>query len=136
MSRRCLGLSLALLLLALHSVFGDKQLPTAVSPTPAAGPTSSVDAEQSQRRYREGTRLTDRIGYFQVTGDRVAFYSQQDDRRFPALENLALERVARVVGESSSDAMQWSVSGILTEYRGENYLLVTRAILKSESAGP
>lgn len=84
-------------------------------------------------RYREGTRLADQIGHFKVSGDRVTFYSDQDKRRFTALENLALERVARTVTESS-DALQWSVSGVVTEFRGQNYLLVTRAIVKSNTS--
>ena len=75
-----------------------------------------------------------RIGRFRTTGDRVAFYSQEDERQFPALENLALERIARAINESSDD-LQWSVSGIVTEFRGQNYLLVTRAIRKAEASG-
>jgi hypothetical protein len=57
--------------------------------------------------------------------------TQEDEREFPALENLALERVARIVSESP-DQLQWSVSGMVTEYRGQNYLLITTALLKAE----
>lgn len=140
--RRYPGLTVLLLLVALHSVFGEnpssritsgRMASGVMASSPAGDAASREGSEKRQRRYREGTRMVDRMGYFQSTGDRLAFYTQDDEQRFPALENLALERVARVIGESTSDGMQWSVSGVLTEYRGENYLLVTRAILKSES---
>ena len=82
-------------------------------------------------RLREGSRLTDQRGYFTLAGDRVAFHTVDGRRRLVALENLNLERIAgqiRTAGERSL----WSVSGTVTEYQGSNYLLVTRATLKSE----
>ena len=90
------------------------------------------DSKRPEHRYREGTNLVDRVGRFKVTQDRVSFYEQETEREFPALENLALERVARIVSDSS-DELQWSVSGTVTEFRGQNYLLVTRALLKAEA---
>ena len=62
----------------------------------------------------------------------MAFVPANGNARFIVLENLNLERIARVLGDDP-DARQWSVTGSITEYRGGNYLLVTRAILKSRA---
>jgi hypothetical protein len=58
------------------------------------------------------------------------FYAA-DNRRFTTLENLNLERVARVISDSP-DTLEWTVSGTITEFQGANYLLLSRAVLKSK----
>ena len=80
-------------------------------------------------RMREGSVLTDREGKFMTAGDRITFYLSDGDESFRMLENLALERVWRML-ENARDR-QWPVSGEVTEYRGANYLLITRAVLKA-----
>ena len=92
--------------------------------TPGSLPT--IDGSE---RVREGTAL-ETHGSFKLTGDRIMFYTA-DKRRFGTLENLNLERIARMVSDSP-DPLQWSVSGTVTEYQGSNYLLVSRAVLKSK----
>ena len=79
---------------------------------------------------REGSVLKDVVGVFRVTGDRVAFYPSEGSHSYRALENLALERVAKMLKETLRDR-EWIVSGTVTEYRGANYLLVTRSVLKN-----
>jgi hypothetical protein len=81
-------------------------------------------------RLREGTML-DTSGTFKHTGDRIMFYASGDSRRFGTLENLNLERISRVISETS-EALEWNISGTVTEFQGTNYLLVSRAILKSK----
>ncbi len=49
---------------------------------------------------------------------------------FIALENRNLERVAQAIAENAKQ-LEWIVSGTISEYRGENFLLVNRAELKS-----
>jgi hypothetical protein len=93
------------------------------SRTPVPGPDGTD-------RLREGTTL-EVHGSFKQTGDRIMFYSAGDNRRLGTLENLNLERIARMVSESP-DTLEWTVSGTVTEYQGANYLLVTRAVLKSK----
>ena len=88
--------------------------------------TASSDLEQ---RLREGTHISDAIGEFQKSSDRYAFIQQDGKRALRVLENLALERVVRVL-EDDPSPRAWSVSGTITEYRGENFLLLTRAVLK------
>jgi hypothetical protein len=53
------------------------------------------------------------------------------------LENLQLERILRTLAESRAQR-QCIVSGVITEFRGANYLLVTKAVIPlqdGESAG-
>ena len=65
-----------------------------------------------------------------MTGDRVTFFSDDSGRRYVALENLNLERiVARITDDPTP--RQWLVSGLVTEFRGANYLLIRRAMLKA-----
>jgi len=47
------------------------------------------------------------------------------------LENLALDRIARVITDNPSK-LKWLVTGKMTEYQGMNYLLVERAVLKTQ----
>ena len=94
------------------------------APAPASpAPTKPVD------RLREGTRLTDELGTFQLSGDRIAFVpggGAKDSLR--VLENLALQRISFALDDSHGQG-QWLVSGIITEYRGANYLLITKAVI-------
>jgi hypothetical protein len=100
---------------------------------PRAGISKGGGVEQAQPeqpQLREGTKIDKQRGQFRVTGDRITFYPSGAEHSFRALENLALERVARVLGETQSQRV-WSVSGVVTEYQGVNFLLVTRAVLQS-----
>lgn len=126
-----LGLVACLLLAAYHAS-GDRVSWAQLSPNPGPASGPRDDSKAPEGRFREGTHLVDRIGRFKVTRERVTFCEQEEEREFPSLENLALERVARIVSDSS-DELQWSVSGMVTEFRGQNYLLITRALLKAEA---
>jgi hypothetical protein len=88
------------------------------------------EADDGPQRMREGSRLNDVAGHFDFAGDRIAFFPADGKESFRVLENLALERVSRILGESRTKP-QWTVSGTITEYRGLNYLLVTRATIQS-----
>jgi hypothetical protein len=93
----------------------------------AGDPGSSA---KSVERRREGTRITDEVGTFQpVGGQRVAFLPAGNRDSYRVLENLALERVSRALDESRGQR-QWVVSGVLTEFQGSNFLLVTKAVIQ------
>jgi hypothetical protein len=93
-------------------------------------PLASDDAaEANRKRVREGTNI-DKTGYFRTTGDRVTFYADNGKMRYRGLENLMLERIARTI-EDNPGQLEWKVTGIVTEYRGANFLLVTHAVLKT-----
>lgn len=73
--------------------------------------------------------MINQAGYFLATGSRVAFVLADNKRNFIALENRNLERVAQAIAENAKQ-LEWIVSGTISEYRGENFLLVNRAELK------
>jgi hypothetical protein len=97
---------------------------------PSGSKTSAPGSDRPQQRIREGTEIVDHLGCFKIVGDRVLFFSGKDGQRFVGLENLNLERIARDVA-NRPEPLQWRVSGSVTEFRGNNFLLVERAILKS-----
>ena len=131
----------------------------------AAAPRTSdrrKDDEKLGERLREGTRITDVPGTFQFSGDRVAFHPDhlshpgsssqsagksrpgstgrpegklEKAESFRVLENLALERINRELGQARGN-LQWTVSGIVTEFRGNNYLLVTKAVVVAAENSP
>lgn len=101
-------------------------------------------------RLREGTRLASSVGRFSRSGRRWLFeqdsaQAEPSDKpaaeaqsaaavnpatqllppvRFRVLENLALQRVANSIVQDPSD-VRWSVSGVITEFDGENWLLLS-----------
>lgn len=92
--------------------------------------------ENAKRRLREGTVLTDEGGRFHQDGDGAVFVSESQ-LEFISLPNLNLERVIRTLkGSDESESIRWSVSGVVTEFNGRNYLLINRAIYKSASPPP
>ena len=82
---------------------------------------------------REGTKIDNLVGEFQVTGDRTTFVTDDGERSFVGLENLNLERVVRILSDKP-EQLQWSVSGTITEYQGQNFLAITRAVFKSKTS--
>jgi hypothetical protein len=92
--------------------------------------------ENAKRRLREGTVLADQGGRFRQDGDGAVFVTESQ-LDFVALPNLNLERVIRTLkGSDESESIRWSVSGVVTEFNGRNYLLINRAVYKSASSPP
>jgi hypothetical protein len=120
--------SLCLLVVALLPlvVLGDE----AKTPPALAVLHRRTEGVRSGDRQREGTRLTDVVGRFELAGDRVTFHPANERENYRVLENLALERVGQVLGESRA-RHEWTVTGVLTEYRGANYLLLQKAVIKA-----
>jgi hypothetical protein len=99
--------------------------------------SGQIDGYLAGGRWREGSKLVDVAGQFKTSGERVAFHAADGKSRFPCLENLNSERVARIVAESPPESLEWIVQGTLTEFRNENYLLVTQAVISSRAVrGP
>ncbi|HUY91810.1 MAG TPA: hypothetical protein VMV10_23915 [Pirellulales bacterium] len=88
-------------------------------------PQSPV-SDGSANLRREGTHLREERGRFESGGDRVTFIAADGKTRFVVLENLNLQRIAQILG-GSADSLEWSVNGVITEFQGVNFLLVTRA---------
>ena len=101
---------------------------SALLDSPAKAPTAQAGDKPSEK-LREGTRLSDELGGFSRVGERVSFSPGGNREALRCLENLQLERVARAIEESQGQR-QWVVSGTITEFRGANYLLVTKAVIR------
>jgi hypothetical protein len=78
-------------------------------------------------RIREGTLLTEVSGKFEAIGDRANFVFADSGESVHVLENLALQRVARVLPQIQPGT-QWTINGVVTEFNSENYLLLTKAV--------
>ena len=129
----CRAISFVLLALAVNSMglYGDDSHEPGNS-RPVAMRRAGENDRASGERQREGTRLTDVGGRFELAGDRITFHSASGRESYRLLENLALERVGQVLSESRAK-QDWTVSGTLTEFRGANYLLLTKAVIKTAS---
>lgn len=86
-------------------------------------------------RQREGAKLTDRRGRFERRGDRYVFLGEEGGAHYVVVENLMLERVANMLDDGAGGELLWNVSGVITEFRGANYLVLQRAVVKA-SGGP
>lgn len=107
---------------------------TALPRGSAAGPRRNDDEKLSER-MREGTRLIDVVGSFQTAGDRVSFHPDGKGESYRVLENLALQRVDEYLA-ANRGTPTWTVSGVMTEFRGSNFLLLQKAVVRSVGDGP
>lgn len=105
---------------------GSSSPPTALAPS---APPKTAE------RMREGSKLIEVVGEFQFSGDRVVFSPEAGGDSLRVLENLALERIGRQLTEGRG-SRTWVVSGVVTEFRGGNYLLVTKAVVRLEGDRP
>ncbi len=119
------------------------QSPSAKAPkegeTPQAGSSGTVQAgtldparQEADRPLREGSEIVDQLGSFKLAGERALFITADGARRWCSLENLNLERIVRVVADAP-EQLEWTVTGTITEYRGNNYLLIHRASLRNRA---
>lgn len=92
------------------------------------GSAATPDAASGSQRLREGMDIVDCRGQFRRVGDRLAFFSDDGLVKLVCLENLMLDRIALSMAENS-EALTWTITGTVTEYRGSNYLLIRRAVL-------
>lgn len=129
--------------------FAAEEPPVATSPVssetaPAAAPKSPVAANDhdddgidlSKIRLREGTQLRDVTGRFRQRGESLLFIDDKN-REISGLPNLNMERILRMLKTvEEPESIAWSVSGTITEFAGENYLLISRAVYKSAAPPP
>ena len=81
------------------------------------------------QRIREGTAFRGKHVFFQQAGDRTVLYTVGDNQRFTCLENLALERILTTIRSNPDDRRFWNIDGEFTEFRGENFVLIRRAVV-------
>jgi len=82
---------------------------------------------------REGELWRDELGHILVVGQRHAFRPERGGQSVIVLENLNLQRIVQRLDDTSR-APVWSVSGVVTEFQGSNYLLIERAIRKGQAS--
>lgn len=117
---------------------GDAEQAQSVSQQSGQNPqTSETSGKQpSGARLREGTRLAEMVGTIVQNGNRYQFLDEKQGQPLTLLENLALERVLRIQ-QAYFGTIRWQISGTVTEFRGQNYLLLERAMLRRvEKASP
>jgi hypothetical protein len=93
------------------------------------------DSEQKKmvkKRNREGTVFQGKKVFFRQTGNRTTLYTVDDKERFVCLENLNLERILKAIEEKPTRTT-WKIDGEFTEFRGENYILIRRAVIFQEN---
>lgn len=120
---------LALMFLGLVALISDHL--KADGATPRAGTKKREEvAKDALGRVREGSKLVQQVGEFHQAGERISFYVDGSKDSLVVLENLALERISRDLEQGTR---KWSVTGTITEFRGSNYLLIERALMKQRS---
>lgn len=92
--------------------------------TPAAGMPAD-DVLRANGKYREGTRVNGLVGSFDEAGARWTFTSSDSAVALRVLENQSLQRIAKAIAEDHNDK-KWKISGVLTEFQDENFLLIDR----------
>jgi len=76
---------------------------------------------------REGSLLTDVKAKFRKQGDRFVFVEEGSNKSFKCLENLCLQRIEANQQEDDRKVL-WLVSAKITEYKGENYVTLEKAV--------
>ena len=104
---------------------------TPVADRQGANPNELDPADDRRFRLREGMTLVNQVGEMKEAGGRILFYPDGSGDSLQLLENLALERISN---ELDQPHRKWSVTGIVTEYLGGNYLLLHRAVLKARTS--
>jgi hypothetical protein len=117
----------------------DPQPAIGVAPENTAAPSEpAIPVEKPKLRHREGTQVVAKRGRIERRGDRFVFLGAEPAVQWVVLENLALERILRIIETEDSDNVEWTVDGYVTEFRGVNYLILRRTVVRSagERAAP
>jgi hypothetical protein len=77
---------------------------------------------------REGTAIAESKGRFKLVDDRILFSDESLGKSFKCLENLMLQRIKGSLNDDEGFRQRWSISGKISEFNGENFLWLDRAI--------
>ncbi|GHT14144.1 hypothetical protein FACS1894170_10840 [Planctomycetales bacterium] len=83
---------------------------------------------------REGTVMTSERVFFRQNNNRTVMYRLKDNQRFTCLENLVLERILTAMDKKPEHNV-WRIDGTYTEFRGENYIFLNRAVVTGGDSG-
>lgn len=81
----------------------------------------------ARKTIREGARIESQAVQARTAGDKMLLEVEGENKTYEGLENLALQRIAQALQEDSSDS-RWIVSGQITEFRDQNFLLLERVL--------
>ena len=132
MTNRCTNLAAMVSVIAAVSV-GGGLFARSLEVQNRADEASRAPSADAPQRLREGSAQTDVVGYFELTADGATFRSLDGRARLVGLQNLNLQRIVEAIREHP-DRLEWVVSGTVTEYRGANFLLIKRALLKTRTS--
>jgi hypothetical protein len=102
-----------------------------------AGPLAGGGGAQQQAVAREGTYIVDRVGRLTRAGDGALEFTLEADGKalqdppLRLLPNLKLSDMEDAIASNSRD-LRFRVTGMLTEYRGRNFVLIEKFVVLSE----
>lgn len=97
-----------------------------VSGAPALFPASA-----GAKLRREGSKLTGITGTVRRRGNRFEFVPLDHSPPLLLLENQLLQRIDAVQDrDANPEALRWKANGLVTEYLGDNYLLLQWLVLE------
>lgn len=86
--------------------------------------------ESVGRISREGTKVKSQRAVCRLSGDRLSIQFAGSKDSIGALENLSAQRIVQAIEEDAGDT-NWVVSGTLTEFQNNNYILLERVMRHS-----
>lgn len=86
------------------------------------------EMNEEKSLIREGTSLAEARGRFKPVNERFIFIDESTGKPLTCLENLMLQRIHSFLKDDEGGRQRWSVSGKITEFNGENFLWLDRAI--------
>jgi hypothetical protein len=86
------------------------------------------EMNEEKSLIREGTSLAEARGRFKPVNERFVFVDESTGKPLTCLENLMLQRIQSFLKDDEGGRQRWSVSGKITEFNGENFLWLDRAI--------
>lgn len=114
-------------------------LPDPPAPDRTGGTAAVAPGAEAQNVIREGSFIVDRTGRLTKTADgqQYEFTFEADGRNMKdppvvILPNLKLMAMESAVNSTSRD-LQFRVTGMVTEYRGRNYLLLEKVVVVPDS---
>ena len=100
----------------------------------ALGDRSESAEPPTRQLWREGNRV-ELLGTFQGGGiEAISFRPQKSEHSYRVLENLALQRVAKVLAVNKRRL--WQITAEVTEFENSNYLLLRRVVVKGKLNEP
>ncbi|MDR3108926.1 MAG: hypothetical protein LBU65_04455 [Planctomycetaceae bacterium] len=111
-------------------VFGQRDIakPADKTQPQPVNPNAEIKPTVPKKRQREGTSFQSQDVVFRQIGTRTSAFFQPGNERYTCLENQCLDRAMKVVNDTQEQTY-WKIDGEFTEFQGENFLIIKRAVL-------